>query len=916
MTDGPLNSDITPSLDTSGLPITPSRLRRAMVVNMVVGTMGAMWFTVCGPQQILSVFYKNALGSTPGELGNMISLVQFSSVFNLVAIFIYSRTRTRKHWWVAAHVVHRLFGFVLAAVAVYAAQGGDRGWGAKVIMAAMVASWVLTTSAASGWWSWMADLVPEGIRATFFGRRATVVRAVNMAWFFGAAFALDEIRVVSVFYVYAAIFALGGLLGLLDIIIHAFIPEPARGPDVPRVGWAEFTEPLRNRNFLTFSLAIGAWSFSTSVLGPFIAPYITAADGIGAPMKWLSINALVVQITMIATGTAWGIVMDRFGRKPAVILGALHPLPIWIGVFFMTPTNYPFILVSTALVAGLLAAGFWDGSGQLMLTLTPQRNRNAYLSWHMATVGTIAAGGSYLGGWMGDTLQGFHYELWSGFVIGGFHVVAGVSFVLSILSTLTLYRIREGSEKPVGFVVSRLLNPGIFRTFLNLRVITSAASSVRTVRALRGLGGATGHLAVADVMPRLHDPDAEVRDEAARALGRIGSDDAVDVLIAHLADPDSTIRPAAAQALGRIGDPKAIPALKEGLRDPLPEVRQACEAALASFGKPRRAERALHDLRTAEDDADTADVATIIARLDDADGEVREEAARALGRIGATDGVSALVRRLHDPTSTIRPVIARSLGQIGDARAVPALTEALSGGSDELQDAAAHALGAIGNTAARQSLQSLLDEPRAERVFASGAEALSKLGILEAAMDIVPRMHDTPNPVLRRQMAIAMGNLLGRPGQFYAILTAETASQGVRLGSLFRGARRATESFRPVTDVAGRMCIKEIQADLGRLRSLMEHESYPPAIAALAAHLRSLVRMVIGRDCADEVALEYAFGKDAKLGLGFWFVQEIRRRAATTGDPQLLYTDALLALYFLSVYRLPPQPRRPLTGPT
>src|SRR4030042_326870 len=139
MTDVTLTQDQVLPVDTGGR-LTPPRPRRAMHVNILVGTMGAMWFTVCGPQQILSVFYKNELGSTPGELGDMISLVQFSSVFNLAAIFIYSRTRTRKWWWTVAHVLHRLFGFVLAGVAVYAAQGGDRDFGAKVIMLAMVVS--------------------------------------------------------------------------------------------------------------------------------------------------------------------------------------------------------------------------------------------------------------------------------------------------------------------------------------------------------------------------------------------------------------------------------------------------------------------------------------------------------------------------------------------------------------------------------------------------------------------------------------------------------------------------------------------------------------------------------------------------------------------------------------------------------
>jgi len=902
-------------VDTAGRPITPSDLRRAMRINIAAGIMGAAWYTVCAPQQILTVFYKNDLGATPGELGNMVSLVQLASLFHLVAIFVYSRTLARKRSWMVGHLLHRLLGFVLAGVSVYVAQGGEKPLGAKIVTGGLVVSWLLMTATASGWWSWMADLVPESIRATFFGRRATIVRAVNLLWFFGATFALDHLKIVDIFYVYAAIFAVGGLVGVLDILFHAAIPEPVSKTDLHAIGWREFTEPLRNRNFLGFSLAIGAWSFSTNVLGPFVAPYITAdADhgGIGAPMTWLGINAAIIQITMVATGTAWGIVMDRFGRKPAVLLGALHPLPMWVGCFFMTPNNYPYMLVITAAIAGLMAPGFWDGMGQLMLTLTPQKNRNAYLSWHMALVAVISAGGSFLGGKLGDLLGGFHYELWQGFFIGSFHIVAVVSGVLSIGSVLGLLKIREGSERPVGFVMSRLFTPGVFRTFLNLSVIGGAPRSDEAVRALRTMDGISSHLAIDEMVHRLDDPDSEVREEAARALGRIGSPDAeaVDALVARLKDPQSTIRPDAAQALGQIGDPRAIPALVEGLACPLPEVQHACAHALQAIKKPGRFGRRARAMRKMEDASD-APVADLVGRLEDPDPLVREEAARALGRVGSQEAVDALIQRLLDRTSAICSDAALALGDIGDPLAIPALTQGLADGSPEVQDACARALGDIGGRQAVRHLLHLLEEKRPDRVTASTAEAVSRLGILEAVWEILPRMHETANPVLRRQLAIAMGNLLGRPGDFYVYLTGETIEPGARLGKLFRGVRRCIQTFTralPRKD-ADRLKADALVEELPGIRGLMEGHAYREAVEGLYVLLRQLVEIAIDRGCGDEVALEYALARDVRLGIGFWFMQEVRRRMAGVKDPELLQTDALLALYFLSAYRLPAEAR-------
>jgi hypothetical protein len=85
----------------------------------------------------------------------------------------------------------------------------------------------------------------------------------------------------------------------------------------------------------------------------------------------------------------------------------------------------------------------------------------------------------------------------------------------------------------------------------------------------------------------------------------------------------------------------------------------------------------------------------------------------------------------------------------------------------------------------------------------------------------------------------------------------------------------------------------------------MEGQSYRAAVEALYGIVRRLVAAVTGRETTDETALEYALLRDTRLGLGFWFVIEVKRRMGETADAELLHTDALLALYFLGSYRLP-----------
>ena len=782
-------------IDTSGQPITPARLRRAIVLNTACGAMGTMWFTACAPQTVLPIFFKNYMGASNEQVGYLVATMQVVVPCYLVGVFIYGRLKKRKTFWASAHMVHRLLTFVLAGVALWAAAGGNKQAGVWIMLGASLGSAMLMTASAAGWWSWMADLVPENVRGTFFSKRATVINILNMLWFFGIMGALDYVSEANAMYVFAAVFAVGTVLGVMDIVLHATLPEPKRLPEEMRVGWREFVEPLGNRNFLLFSSAIGAYAFGLFVFIPFVGPTLTAdvaKGGFGAPKIWLSISLAVNQAIWFFTVTAWGKIMDRFGRKPAVILGAMFPA-LWILYVFMTPTNYAYVLIATTVLASLISPGYWYGAGQWMLTLTPVKNRTTYIAWHSVIVGLLAAAGAVMGGWLMEGLKDFHAQVW-GLHLINFHILAIVAIVLCVPGVWLLGRTREGKEKPVGFVFSALATPAILRTFMNMGVIEGAADSVRTARAIRTTDGISGRLVVSDILRRLDDPDPEVR----------------------------------------------------------------------------------------------------------------EEAARALGRIGATEAVETLVRRLRDPSSTIRPLIARSLGQLGDPRAVPALVECLSDKSEELQDACARALGAIGGQEPVRQLLRLLEGKYPERVLVSSAEAVSKHGILEAAWEILPRMHATANPILRSQLAIAMGNLLGRPGEFYQVLTSEASRPGSRLGRLFRGAKRGIRSFRPALP---RERWRDLETELRRARGLMEGQSYRAAIEAFYGILCKLTEMAVGKTYPDEVVIDYVFARDAELGLGFWFIREIKNLLATVDDADLLHTDALLALYFLSTYRLPRPPR-------
>ncbi len=60
----------------------------------------------------------------------------------------------------------------------------------------------------------------------------------------------------------------------------------------------------------------------------------------------------------------------------------------------------------------------------------------------------------------------------------------------------------------------------------------------------------------------LKDPNEDVREQSAKALGKIGDKSAVPALIGVFGDSDEAIPKAAALAIGRIGDAGALPQVR------------------------------------------------------------------------------------------------------------------------------------------------------------------------------------------------------------------------------------------------------------------------------------------------------------------------------------------------------------------
>lgn len=303
----------------------------------------------------------------------------------------------------------------------------------------------------------------------------------------------------------------------------------------------------------------------------------------------------------------------------------------------------------------------------------------------------------------------------------------------------------------------------------------------------------------------------------------------------------------------------------------------------------RRKVRAMQQLASMRSRLATSD---LIARLDDPSLEVREEAATALGRIGDREAADALIEAFMKPDSYIEMQTCRALGLIGDTRAVEPLLSRLSTAPRDLKAEICRALGEIGDRRAAEPLLELVRSVDFDtRVRAAAVQALGRMGARAALWEILPILRSTENAVIRRQLCLSVGDLLGRREEFYPVLLGEMSVHGSRARRLLKRAARATR-------VLGEPASAEIARQLARMRKTYDDEDYQTCVLQLVELMTYLARTIFGYSGDIRHLAEAAVLYDSRFGMACWYV-ELLHESSTSGT-RPLFEDVLLGFYFLA----------------
>lgn len=223
--------------------------------------------------------------------------------------------------------------------------------------------------------------------------------------------------------------------------------------------------------------------------------------------------------------------------------------------------------------------------------------------------------------------------------------------------------------------------------------------------AVEALGRLHATEAVDTICSLLSDKAWDVRRQAAEILGRLQDPQAVPSLAQTLKDSDGDVREATVAALGNLQDRRAVVPLISVLRDSSSEVRRAAAATLARLDAEwfnrSEARAALEELQAGLRDAEPAArffVRQLLVTLGPLgmpladDPSVEQGLSEAKRRRMA---VAFFENLMGNADRDLRQAAAEALGHLGDPRAKPALLRGGTDGDPGVREAIAEALQAL-----------------------------------------------------------------------------------------------------------------------------------------------------------------------------------------------------------------------------
>ncbi|MDI6721658.1 MAG: MFS transporter, partial [Candidatus Aenigmarchaeota archaeon] len=328
------------------------------------------------------------------------------------------------------------------------------------------------------WASWMADIVPDEIRGTYFSNRNRATALAGLVATISAGLFLD-IFPKGTTVGFTIIFIAGVICGAISASFLAKMPEPPYA--VMKTKFSESVRhAFRNRRFRKFIVIYFIFRFGVMFGAPFMV--VDLINNMHAAYIWISITAAASTIAGILARGSVGKVSDMFGHRPVLIIGIVGTALTPLGWAFATAPEH---IIFVNIINGIAWAAADLALFNYLLETSPREKRATYAALFWIVMGAAAILAPIAGGFYGDYMAG---KTFLGFQ--GLKAVFIVSFFLRLAAGLLFWKfleevVEKREKAPTVEVAQEMFRTGIHGGINQMLYIKSSAE--RTARKVEGI---------------------------------------------------------------------------------------------------------------------------------------------------------------------------------------------------------------------------------------------------------------------------------------------------------------------------------------------------------------------------------------------------------------------------------------------
>lgn len=403
-----------------------SDLRRSLRQVTMAWMFGSMWMYITSSAAFTR--YGELLGLSRFGFGLLAALPCAASLIQIPASYLIERFGHQKAVFIISGMMHRATWVLVGLVPLLL----PHPWWSVGLLGFVFLQALIANVPIPVWYTWMGELVPAGIRGRYFSRRTQVGQLVGLLTIVLVGVVLDvadEMGPMVVLDTISILMVVAGLVGMVDFLFFLPVPPPSKPQSNTGIGVREMiSKPLGDRNFLRF---LGFWAtlmFGIGFIGQFLWLYLLQE----LQFSKLKVNILLLGIPLVVTMAGvwlWGRLIDRFGRKPVLVICGLMVVLGSVAWVFVTRDHivvgYAVVIFSTFAWPGIDLANF-----NILLGMCESLSGRKYRMGYIVIYSMVGALAGFASGIFGGMIaQGLGD--WHGTILGWPLTYHGVLFIIS-----------------------------------------------------------------------------------------------------------------------------------------------------------------------------------------------------------------------------------------------------------------------------------------------------------------------------------------------------------------------------------------------------------------------------------------------------------------------------------------------------